>query len=1003
MTYSGIAWQKVEIPFGIGLNQKTDDRARPQPFLDRAVDVSFDKALGLQLRLPYAVAVGSIFGGGTIANPRRIVAYGNELVLFTKDTVYSWNAQQSAWVSRGTHLAVKVTEEPRFATTGDQIDGDRAELSGTIVVAWTEGAQVYAAALDKTTGSVLVSPTAVSTAIGRPRLVALATKILLFVEATATLLTVRAIDPATPGTAISGAGATVLTTDFNLYYDVVRAGTQDLVVGACRRVTTTSYTAFTVTPALAVTTSTKARTCDGPIAVSAIPDGTQTQIARANGTNIQGDLLTTSTLADVFTAQAIGTAASTPVNQIAAAHRSVQDSGAFRCYVFWHAVESAAASTWVSKSNWVDNANALGAQANFVRHLAVASRAFDYSGRVFVWLAFAGATTVNATGAFPIPPIAAQNSYFLYRDDAFLSAKSVATTAGGFPASVGSLPSVVATATATYSWCATKRRRIQLDADGVSFAAREPIDVAFAFDSNEARRTAALGRTLYISGGEILQYDGVRLTELGFHVYPWVLSLLDSALGGSVAAGSYAYKVTWRVPNAQGESERSTSAVVGTVAVTGNSVQLVSSFAPLTATHKTAVPPAVEVWRSPVNSDRDADFFLASSNDPTALTNPNRYLPNDPTAAAIPTFNDFFADATLTGKEADPENLGVLEDLSAPAASILIATDTRLFLAGVAGDPHRIWYSKQRQEGHLAAFHEVLTVDVPRPGGDITSIAFLDETLFAFRQTAIYALPGVGLDNFGAGQQFGPARIVSLDVGAVSHESVALTPMGLFFKSSKGWYMLHGNGGLEFIGDKVADYDAETVLAINVVENKHEVRILSASRLLFWDYRLNQWGERTIVDGVHACIYQGAHVYLAATGTRTEQTTYTGVDYGMDVETAWIKLAGLHGASRCRKLQPLGEYRSAFKLRFRLSYNYDLTVVDDKSWTPSPTTVGGPLQVTHGPARPQCEAIKLRLTAENSDGTHTAPIGEALRLTSLGLEIGAEPGLWRRLPAAQQQ
>lgn len=974
----GLQWQTINLSMAGGLDTKGDVRAADSRQLDIARDVKFSENGGVQTRLPFGAPLSDIFGGGTIADARRIEAYSDELVLFTDDALYSWNAQLSKWVRRGTHLAVSVDETPRFATTGDQIDGERAELDGTVVVAWVEGAQVFAAALDKTTSSVLVSPTAVSTAIGRPRLVALATKILLFVEATTTLLTVRAIDPATPATGIGGVGTTVLATDFNLFYDVVRAGTQDLAVGACRRVTTTSYTAFTVTPALLVTTSTKARTCDGPIAVATIGDGTQTQVVRGNGTNVQGDLLTTSTLADVFSGQAIGTATGTPINQIAAAFRSVQDGGAFRCYVFWSAEESSSNSSWVSKSNFVDTAGAIGTQANFVRHLGVASRAFDHDGSVYLWLTFAGATTFNGSSSFPIPSVSLQNTYFLYRDDAFLSnAKAVATHGGGFAPSTGRLPGVALTSGSTiYSWCATERRRILLESAGQGFAARALVDVVFEFDSDTARRTALIGRTMYIVGGEVVTYDSARLVECGFHVYPWIISLIDAG-GGSMAVGPYGYKETYRYQNGQNETERSTTATVGTVIVTGSSVSLVADNAPLTATHKTEVPPAVEVWRSAVAPSPEAPFYLASSNDPAALTNPNRYIPNDPTAASLPTFNDFLADASLTIRETNPENGAVLESLAPPGASIIFATDTRIFLGGIAGDPDSVAYTRLRGVGEIASFHDGNVFPVPAAGGRMTAIATINETLVVFRESAIYAFPGQGFDNLGQGFNFGPPTQISSDCGAVSAESVALTPMGLIFKSRKGWY-LATLGGVRYIGAAVADFDADTVHAVHVMATEHEVRILTDQRLLAWDYQAvtesapqGQWAERTIDDGVHAAIWRGSYVYLTPAGPRIEATTYAGADFGIDVETAWVKnTPDLQGAVRVREFLVLGEYRSDFLLRLRVARDYlydangDPLYYDDVVWSPPPgSIVGSALQVGHMPSQGACEAIKVRLTA----------------------------------------
>lgn len=987
MAYRGLNWQKLELPFIGGLSQKTDDRARPAPFLDVCNEAQFDELGGLQTRLPFTVMSNAIFGGGTLSSCRRLAVVNDELCVFTDTTLYSWNAQLAKWVSRGTHLAVAVSEQPRFATTGDQIDGDCAELAGTLVYAWTEGTQVFAAAMDKATGSVLVSTTAVSTAIGRPRLVALATKILLFVEASTTLLTVRAIDPAAPGAAIGGAGTTVLTTDFNLYYDVVRAGTQDLCVGACRRQTTTSYTAFTVTPALAVATSTKGRTADGPLAVAAIADGTQTQIVRGNGTNVQGDLLTTSSLADVFTGQAIGTA-SVSLHQIAVEYSGVVAT------VFWSRAEASTGSDGTVVVNTVSTANAIGVAVNLVVKLGLASRAFTAQGHVFVWAAFARSNEVTGFSGATVAGVRAQlqNTYFLYRDDGLLVARAVDEVAGGHSPSTGHLPAVRATSTTglDFAWCGTRRRIIDLGGTGhTGYEARSLDDVAFSLDSNASRRSAALGQTLYIADSIPLQYDGTGIFEVGMLIYPYQM-FLTAGGAGAIPAGTYDYKSTTAWLNAQGEHERSTVAFAAQVTAPGANKHAIQ-LAALNVTRKpNSRAPTMEVWRTTITPPDEAPYYLVTGKDPTQLAGAGvaqGYIPNDLGAFVVPatgffTLTDNYTDAILAVQEQNPENEGVLENLAPPGASIIRATDTRIFLAGIAGEPDRIWYSKQRQNGEIAAFHEQLTVDVPRPGGDVTSIAFLDEVLYVFRETAIYALPGVGFDNFGTGQNFGPVRTVSLDVGAVSHEAVALTPLGLVFKSSKGWYLLHGNGGVEYIGDKVSDFDAETVFAVNVMESQHQIRILTENRMLIWDYRANQWGQWTIETPVDALVWNGQHVLLTATGPTAQATSYAGTSFGLDVERAWIKPADLMGAVQVRRIQPLGEYRSAHLLRMRLAYNYDPTYVDDVVWSPAPTTVGGPLQFSHSPSRPRCEAIKVRLTAVTDQARATLATASMSILTN---------------------
>jgi hypothetical protein len=1004
--------QTLSFPFAAGLLTRGNKQAKPSPALDICKDVEFDELAGiagLRTRYPYANLSANIFGGGTLSNCRKLVENGGELLCFTKDKLYSWNAQLAAWVSKGTHLAVKVSETPRFVSPGDQVDGDRAELSGTIVYCWTEllgsNSKGYVAAVDKTTGSVLMAPTALAGSAARLRVTALSTKILLsFYDGIAGLYA-YALDPASPATALAGASTTLTNSNFGTYYDIARIGSTDQAVFACRRSPTTSYLVGTVTGALVVATSTKARTCTGPIAVSVAPNATQVQIVRANVTDLQGDLITISTLADVYTAQAIGTAITTP-DQIAAAHRSVQNGGAYRCYVFWDAGEDDAPSDWTSKSNWVDTANTLGTQANFVRYLGIASRAFDYDGNVYVWGVFAQASGEGYNSL----TAQLQNTYFLYRDDAFLAnAKAATARAGGFVNSPSCLPNVTLVGTATYAWCGTERRIVPVGTNGdKAYADRGPRDISIAFDSNAARRCVRLGQTMYVTGGEILQYDGQQLTEVGFHVYPWNM---DPAVtgGGNLNTGTYAYRATLCWPNAAGDVDRSTSATTATeVVVTDGKKILAGGFPCIYTTHKSNV--ALQVWRTQKNPNDDAPLYLVTSQDPASTTNPNRYLSNLPTAAICDDLEDDISDDDLLSLPSSPENGAVLENMCPPSATIMIASDVRLFLAGIAGDPDRLWYSKQRNAGEVAAFHESLVVDVPQAGGDITAIAFLSGTLIVFREHAIYELPGDGFDNTLGGGNYGPARVLSSEVGAESQEAVVQVPEGLLFKCSKGWYILNRAGGVQYVGDAVYAYDSEAVLAAHVMPAQHQVRILTSSRMLVWDYRVNQWGEWTIASGVDAALWNDQHLYLTSSGPKYQRTDYTGVDYGFDIETTWIKTTNdLQGRGILRAIQLLAEFRGAHAIRARLARNYQSdgaggwSYFQDKTWDVTPTVVGGPLQLKIAPSikRP-IQAIKVRLTALAVGGAGN-PTGETCKLTGLSLAVADEGGLYSGLPAAQKQ
>jgi len=978
MAYGALNWQTLTLPFSGSLEQKTDVRLSSPPDLDLARDVQFEELGGVQTRPPFGDVMGggAIFGGGTLSNCRRLAVVNGELCVFTDTTLYSWNAQLSCWVSRGTHLAVAVDETPRFVTTDDQVDGDRAELAGTVIYAWGVNSPkaIWVAALDKATGSMLMPPTALSGTLSRPRLVALATRILLFANDDANnSLKVLAIDPTSPATAVAGALTTVLATVANFYYDVVRAGTQDLVVGACRRNPTTSYQVFTVTPALSVTTSTKARTADGPLAVATIADGTQTQVIRGNGTSVQGDLLTTSSLADVFTAQAIGTAGTTPINQIAAAF------SATTCTAFWSVAEQTGLNgAFELRKNTVTTSNAVGTQAVLVQALGIASRAFEHGGAIYVWTAFGSDSGVGSTSPAAVRA-QLQNTYFLYRADGVVVSKAVWGVAGGFISSTGHLPGITASNPDSYEWLGAFRRRIEIgdNIDQSTLSARSLRDIAFSFDDNAARRTTVAGRTMYVAGGIVNQYDSRQLVEIGFLVYPWAFGATDNG-AGNLSAGTYTWKATMRWVNAQGEIERSTTA-------TGVQLTLAASHsadlqpAHLHVTNRLANVPNIEIWRQQVNAGDDAPYYLVTGQDPATTTGNNPYIPNNVTATSTHLI-DNYADATLALKEANPENGNILESLAPPGAKIIVPTETRLILAGVAGDPDGVWYSRERGDGEIASFHDELRFDVPPTGGAITALWVDDQFVYVARETAIYAFAGTGLNNAGEGQNYTLVRTISRDVGVVSQEAHAPVPMGRLLKSSKGWYLLDIGGGLHYVGDAVSDFDSDTVVAVHTVIAKHQVRILTTSRLLLWDYRgliatskpdPGRWAEWTISDGLDAVMWQGQYVYLTAAGPKIEQTALTGLTYGLDVELSWVKLNELAGYGKLGEIQLLGELRSPCLVRMRVArdYQYDgagnPVYFDDFAWSPTTTTVGSALQVSHKPSASNGwgEAFKIRITA----------------------------------------
>ena len=978
-----LQWTQVSYPLDKGVSQNdapqsTSDDSSP----DVLLDAQFDIYGGIQARHPYAAMSNAIVGGGTLANCRKMVANGTELLCFTSDSLYSWSPTLAAWVLKATYLAAKVAERDVFNTPGDQHDYDRAELGGITFFCWAEylpaGETVAFAAIDTATGAVVFPPTSVPQGVSsRPRLVALQTRVLFLfqtgTDSTTNPLVGFALNPA--AIALTGIATVVGVGTFNHFYDVCQIIGTDSAAIVYRRQTTTSYDVAKISSALVTVAQTKALALVGSCAISSSPSGTSLTIMRSNAGTVTADLVVVSTLADGAAVNVnVGTtgSANNP-GWMTCAHRSVQVGGQWTCYLFW---DNGVSPISTNTNAFNDAGTQTGALAFPPFYLSPASRAFDANGRVFVWLAFAEASNSFILGN----QSRLQNTYFLYRDDFLLVAKAAADNSAGRPQTPARLPGVAVTAAGSYAWCGGIARLVSLGTPGATaFGARAPRDIVTTFDTNEARRAARFGQTLYITGGEILQYDGQSLFEVGFHVSPWAFAAVASGAGGGLAAGSYAYKLTLRYVNGRGDTERSTTAAVSLPTAAAGNITTIFGIPTIFPSHKLALNPyrvdspiVFEAWRTVVNPTAEAPFYLVTSKDPTATTNPNRYLVNDPSGSALPTFTDSLTDAVASTHEINPENNGVLVSLAPPAATIIHATADRLFLAGIAGQPDTVWYSRQRNDGEVASFNDALTFLVPTPtptGGDITAVWFMDQTCIVFRQTAIYSFPGAGFDNLGNGQNYGPARVISTEVGAQNAESVMLMATGIVFKSNRGWYLLDRSHGVQYIGADVSAYDGDVITSTRITTGAHQLRTVSASRMTVFDFERQTWAEWTINDALGGTMFGGVYTYLTATGPKQEQAAYTAMTYGLDVESAWLKLADLQGFSRVRRIYALGEFRSPFALRMRVARDYQADGAGNPLWfddviiAATPATVGSAMQLMHSPTQQQGESYKVRLTA----------------------------------------
>ena len=973
-----VEWKTAHIPLAAGMQQKADPRAMEAPALEVCINAEFDEVGGIQKRKPFEAIAGT-----APTDIRRLAVYDGELIAFTATKIYSYSDANDSWIERADYLAPTVAESAVFTRIAEQTECDTAQLGGVTWYAWKESGDIYISALDASTGAVLLAPAAVSGGERRPRLLALTNKVLLFFQlanggAGGHDLKAVALDPTDPATVGSSTNVVLSGAD----YDVCQLDGTTAVV-AMSDDAGASYTVATVTEAVSVVTSSKARTSAGPIAIAADTDsGSGTEpilVVRAATTNVRADPLN-GDLSDRGTQDlAVGSVTGTTITHITACRTSYTAGSpglnVFDVYWSHDETELNTPGFWTRRNTVTvyddSTAHVVGTAADFIRRVGIASRAFSRNNRSYVWLTFAGESAA-AGMAQPVGFRAQlQNTCFLYDQGGTLIAKAAPAYGGGFQTS-GHLPNVQSLGSDRWSWCGTQRRIVPLAERQSGYSARAPLGITLTLDDDDARRFVRLGATLYVAGGQVLQFDGTNLVEVGFHVYPWYHEVAFTTASGDAEAvpspgNTYAYLRSWRYDNAKGERERSTTATTGTGLAVQGSVTTggfdILEVLPLHTTLKSGI--SAEIWRSEKNPVPSSPLYLVTSQDPDT-SGTNGFVQNDPAADDLGTYRDDLGDADLRTGEPWPESPGVLETLAPPAATILTVSQDRLFLAGIAGQPHRVAYSRLRGDQEIAGFNDGLYVDLPPDGGSITAMAFLNETLVVLKERAIYMLPGDGFDNAGGGANYGPARLVALDVGAQVAEGVAVTPEGILFRSAKGWYLLNRGWQLEYVGGAVSDYDDDTLVGIEVLESQHQVRIVSTARILVRDTLVQQWSEWNVSGAVGSVMWGGRHVVATSTSVLRQRTDHTGADYSLDIETAWIKTDGLQGFQRARRAQLLGEDRGVEDLRVRVARDYSMSGgepawIDDKIHQPGSAS-GAPLQMSHRLSRQKCQAAKFRFT-----------------------------------------
>ena len=535
-------------------------------------------------------------------------------------------------------------------------------------------------------------------------------------------------------------------------------------------------------------------------------------------------------------------------------------------------------------------------------------------------------------------------------------------------------------------------------------------------------------RSLYFNYGMMSHYDGVSNHELGFLLFPE----LDISLSGTtqsnvtqnalitdgVDVGTHSYRFYWEWVDGNGQLQRS-AGISFSIEVVTVAKSLVFSVPPLTHTTKTS--PLTEIslvgYRTTAGGTLLHRFTSADPSD-DGLTE-NAYYFNDPTlnGSATISVTDDMDDATLVTKQLDYQNSGELDVLAPPVSSVQTSNSERVFLAGGALPESEIRYSKLRLPGFALEFNDSLTVKIDDKGGAITGLSTLGANLVVFKRNHIFVVGGPGQDNLGFGD-FAPPIEVSSDVGCTNQCSIISTPNGVVFQSQKGIYLIDRGFKLQYIGAPVEGFNSEIIRSTDLIPDENQVYFLTESTTLCYDYFFDKWSTFTRHAGTSATIWQNQYTYLRDDGAvliQNKQHLDAGQIYNLLFRTAPIRIEGIQGKFRARRVSVLGDYFSNHSLRMRVFRNRDILHVQEKIWDTDDfidkttygdgATWGDPSTGTWGvddPAKSRDYQVSARLrgqvvqsvSLEFQDIPGDDP-GQSFQITELMIEFAPMDGLGR--------
>ena len=981
--------QKALVPVDLSgsLDTKTDEKLVLSSKLVELENAVFTKGKSVEKRYGYNALGKEILAGTTLPTGEALTSLEDELLVFGSNKLYSYAQGLTKWVDRGGFRSIDTQSEDLIRNENQQSAADCCLSDGMILYAWEDtSGGVRASVVDSQNNVVVLEDTLVANNASSPRCIAQGKNMTVFYANTSdNRIESKQIVTEAPTTFST---AVIVASDLNTstrLFDVSPYDpTNDSAVLAYSDTSNTVKVCYLTSGGAkgdlstgfpdSVTISAQAEN-----SISIYADySTSIDIYVAFGKSTSGTGLKVYHLNEDLTTDGFTTSAdATQINRI-----SMILTSSANLEVFYEHNASNTYDHLVNKRTYTTTSNSITSATVVMRSVGLVSRSFQYSDATYLWV---------------LHESTLQSTYFLIDSSGLVLAKYKQGLAGAH-LTRGVPTSILNTATGIFEIPAQVQTRLTSTGNDV-YSLKGISRLKADFAGNRTFLTKQLGKSLLIGGGFTSLYDTQEIAELGFHIYPENVTCVTATSSGSLAAGTYSYKVIYVFTDANGRIHRSSPSSGVQQATTGSTSKNTLTIPTLRITDHSAVD--VEVYRTTNNGTL---YFKVGS------------VSNDESADSVTFVDSSITDANLIGLESLYTNGGVLENIAPPAQSVLGTFKNRMFVVS-SEEPQVLYYSKQRLGDQAIEFNDSFKITV-NEAKSITGIQQMDEKLILFEDNRIFSLTGNGPTPTGNNNDFSDAQLITSDAGCTDPRSIVLIPQGILFKSAKGIYLLNRSLETVYIGAPVERYNSNTITSADLLQDVNQVRFLcSDGDTICYDYYYNKFSVFTSHSGNGATVWQktGNYVYLRTDGSVWEQSTsYTdnGAFYPLKLTTSWLKTDAVQGLQRVRKAFVLGEYASEHILNVQVGYDFepfyrethsfnysrDLSLTKFAEENPFASQMfasgsdgdlaNGVYQFRMHLGKQKCDCIRFTIQDNEDSATSKPEVGQSYSISNLMLEVG---------------